>query len=77
MVVLVKLAVDCRRDASHRLSSLPGEEMGDISVAVIGMLGREQAFETEQAVPEQVTVKGWCPAGVAPVEPPGELDKSG
>ena len=49
--------------------------MGNLCVAVVGVVLGQQADQAKPAVAEQVASERWSPAGVALIETPGELGK--
>jgi hypothetical protein len=71
-VVLVELMVDRRRDAADSPATPPHDEMGDLGVPVVGVLGGEQAGGAEELAAEQVGGERRGPEGVASEEPPRE-----
>jgi len=69
-IVVIESFVNGCRDPTHWLSILPSQEVGNLSVMMVGVLPTQQTNQTEEAIAEQVASQWRSPARVAPIEAP-------
>lgn len=74
-MVVVEAVVDRGRDPPQEPPPRPGQKVGHLGLAVIGMARGEKAGEAEQTAPQELPPERGRPVRVAPVDPPGHLDE--
>jgi hypothetical protein len=72
-MMLIEPPVDSSRDTSNRDPVPPGEEVCDIGLAMIRVVGSEKPREAEDPAAEQVAAQRRCPAGVIAIQAPGQF----
>jgi hypothetical protein len=73
--MLVETVVNGCRNPSNRMPVVPGQKVSNLGVLMVRVLGCQEADQSQQAVPGQITTERWCPARVISVQIPGEFSE--